>query len=331
MRAAKGKRLYVNDVAVRDGFQIESIFVPTDQKIELINRLSRTGVAKIEVTSFTSPKVIPALADAEAVMRQISRVAGVEYAALIPNVRGVERALLCGVDELNFVMSASRTHNLANLRMTPEQSLAQLAQIVKIVDGKTPVNASLSTAFGCPFEGDVLESRVCDIVERFVDMGVTRVTLCDTTGMANPAQVERLCTLVTHRWPAIMLAGHFHDTRAMGLPNVLAALEAGIDRFDAALGGLGGCPFAPGASGNICTEDLVHMLHLMGYETGVDLQQLLSLASGLPSLVGHDVPGHVLKAGPSTRRYPAPSVEGAEAQPRLSTTTPAVNPSSTCN
>src|ERR1700730_6995334 len=225
MRAAHGKRLFIHDVAPRDGFQLEPAFIPTAQKVELIDALSRSGLAKIEITSFTSPKAIPALADAEAVMHQITRVSGVEYAALVPNVRGAERALRCEVDELNVVMSASRTHNLANLRMTPEQSLAQVAQIVKLVDGKAIINASLSTAFGCPFEGEVSDIRIAELVDQIINLGITRLTLCDTTGMANPAQVERLFAMVVARWPAIAFTAHFHNTRALGLPNALAALE----------------------------------------------------------------------------------------------------------
>ncbi|MNO54732.1 Hydroxymethylglutaryl-CoA lyase YngG [compost metagenome] len=313
MKTVERQRLYIQEVSVRDGFQIEPRFVPTDRKVELIDALSRTGLAKIEVTSFTSPRAIPALADAEEVMRRIERVPGVQYAALVPNVRGAERALACAVDELNLVMSASSTHNLANLRMTPEQSLAQFADIVAIAAGRAQVNVSLSTAFGCPFEGAIADAVVLGLLERLAQIGIQRVTLCDTTGMANPAQVRRLCHEVRTAWPGLTLTAHFHDTRSMGLANALAALEAGVDRFDASLGGLGGCPFAPGASGNVCTEDLVHMFEAMGYDTGVDLDALLVLARGLPELVGHDVPGQVAKAGPWTRRYPVPEILGAQA------------------
>jgi hydroxymethylglutaryl-CoA lyase len=177
----------------------------------------------------------------------------------------------------------------------------------------------LSTTFGCPFEGEVPESRVFDLVERFVVMGVSGVSLCDTTGMANPAQVEALCRAVKGRWPRVQFTAHLHNTRAMGLANALAAIEAGINRFDASLGGLGGCPYAPGASGNICTEDLVHMLEAIGYETGVDLEELIAIARELPAMVGHDVPGQVVKAGPSTRRYRAPEwISSGAGQSRLS-------------
>ena len=239
-------------------------------------------------------------------MSQIDRVDGVVYAALVPNVRGCERALACNVDEINLVMSASQTHNLANLRMTLAQSLAQFEQVVKFINGRTAINVSLATTFGCPFDGPVPEHTVFDLLQRCIDMGVNAVSLCDTTGMANPAQVERLFSQVRERWPGLTLTAHFHNTRAMGLPNVLAALSAGVDRFDASLGGLGGCPFAPGASGNVCTEDMVHMLDAMGYNTGVQLEQLIELSRLLPEIVGHDVPGQVAKAGPYTRRYPVP-------------------------
>lgn len=301
------KRLYIQEVATRDGFQIESNFVATEQKIALIDRLSETGLAKVEVTSFTSPKAIPNLRDAEEVMRGIRRVPGVEYTVLVPNVKGCERALACEVDEINLVMSASDTHGLANLRMTPEQSLLQFREIIEATRGSEVfINASLSTTFGCPFEGEVPEQRVYELVQRLLEIGIQGITLCDTTGMADPAQVERICSAVLKRWPRTQFTAHFHNTRGMGLANALAALNAGIDRFDASLGGLGGCPYAPGASGNICTEDLVHMFQRMGLDTGVDLDRLLQCAAGLPELVGHEVPGAVLKAGKSDRRYPKP-------------------------
>lgn len=304
--APSGKRLYIQEVSVRDGFQIEPEFVPTDHKVALIDALSNTGLAKIEVTSFTSPKAIPNLADAEAVMSRIQRVPGVVYAALVPNVRGCERALSCGVDEINVFMSASEGHSMANLRMTPQQSLEEFERVVRHVDGRAALNASLSTAFGCPFDGQVPVEQVLRIVQRLVDTGFEAISLCDTTGMANPRQVQHLCAEVRRRWPALVLTAHFHDTRGMGLANVLAALAAGVDRFDASLGGLGGCPFAPGASGNVCTEDMVHMLEAMGFQTGVDLSMLIEAARTLPDIVGHEVPGQVMKAGPYTRRYPLP-------------------------
>lgn len=306
MQAPAARRIYIQEVAPRDGFQMEPRFIPTADKIALIDALSTTGLSKIEATSFVSPRAIPALADAAEVMQGLRRAPGVEYAALVPNARGAERALACAVDELNLVMSASRAHSLANLRMTPAQSLAGFRDIVALAGGSAQVNASVSTAFGCPFLGDLGDAAVLELVEQLVELGLTRITLCDTTGMAHPAQVERLCSAVRARWPHTALTAHFHNTRGMGLANVLAALDAGVVHFDASLGGLGGCPYAPGASGNICTEDLVHMLQAMGYDTGVQLGALLDCAARLPALVGHSVPGQVLQAGPSSRRYRLP-------------------------
>jgi hydroxymethylglutaryl-CoA lyase len=305
--AAAGGRILVNEVAPRDGLQIEARFVPTADKLRLIDRLSRTGLAKIEVTSFSSPKAIPALADAEAVMLGIERVEGVVYAALVPNVRGAERAFACRADELNLVLSVSETHNLANLRMPREQSFRQLAELVRFSrERAVPLTVSLSCSFGCPIEGPVHADEVFRWCNRVVELGVRSISLADTTGMAHPNQVRGLCEGFGQRWPEIDLTLHFHNSRGMGLANVLAGIEAGAGRFDASLGGLGGCPFAPGATGNICTEDLVHMLQLMGFETGVDLDALIAAARWLPALVGHEVPGQVAKAGKVGDLHPRP-------------------------
>ncbi|WP_322068908.1 hydroxymethylglutaryl-CoA lyase [Paraburkholderia bannensis] len=309
-------RLYLNEVATRDGFQNEAVFIDTDDKIALIDALSACGYAKIEVTSFTSPKAIPALRDAEAVMHGIARAPGVVYTVLVPNVRGAERALSCNVDEVNLVMSVSESHNRANLRMTREQSFAQLVDVIDAVRGTgVAINVSLSTAMGCPMEGDVSTSTVLDWMARFAERGVHGVTLCDTTGMAYPRQVRELCERARDQFGALDLTLHFHNTRGMALANTLAALDAGIVRFDASLGGLGGCPYAPGATGNVCTEELVHMLELDGYDTGVNLAAVLDAAARLPALIGHDVPSQLLKAGRRTDLHPLPaSVQGMPEQ-----------------
>ncbi|MGY2135671.1 hydroxymethylglutaryl-CoA lyase [Pseudomonas reactans] len=301
------KRLYLQEVATRDGFQNEKTFIDTEQKIALIDELSQCGYAKIEVTSFTSPKAIPALRDAEAVMAGIHRQKGVEYTVLVPNVRGAERALGCGIDEANLVMSVSEPHNRSNLRMTREQSFAQLREVVGVIGrGPVAVNVSLSTVFGCPMQGDVAADDVLGWVGRFAELGVRGVTLCDTTGMAYPTQVEALSRQVRERFPELQLTLHFHNTRGMALANTLAALQAGIDRFDASLGGLGGCPYAPGASGNVCMEDLVHMLDLMGYDTGLQLDRVLAASARLPGLIGHATPSQILKAGKRLDLHPIP-------------------------
>jgi hydroxymethylglutaryl-CoA lyase len=299
-------RIYFNDVVTRDGFQIEPNFIPTEDKIRLINELSECGFAKIEVTSFTSPKAIPMLRDAEEVMGKIKRVPGVEYTVLVPNLRGAERAFESRADEFNLVMSTSETHNLANLRMTREKSFAGLAEVIQYVNGRTPINVSLSTCFGCPMEGDVPQKVVEEFAKRFADLGVRGITICDTTGMANPIQVEKMSEVLQKQFPDIQLTMHFHNTRGMGLANVLAAVQSGITRFDGSLGGLGGCPYAPGASGNISSEDAIHMLDAMGYDTGMDLSRLLAIARELPMIVGHTVPGQVAKAGRTCDLHKAP-------------------------
>ncbi|NPC55794.1 hydroxymethylglutaryl-CoA lyase [Caenimonas soli] len=302
------QRIYFNEVVTRDGFQMEPDFVATDAKVALVDALSECGYAKIEVTSFTSPKAIPMLRDAEEVMGRIRRVAGVEYTVLVPNLRGAERALESRADELNLVMSTSETHNLANLRMPREQSFAALSEVVRRVDGQVPVNVSLSTCFGCPMEGEVPEQEVLGWAQRFADLGVRGLTICDTTGMAHPAQVARMVEALRQRFDSLQLTLHFHNTRGMGLANLLAAVQGGIVRFDGSLGGLGGCPYAPGASGNISSEDAIHMLDAMGLDTGIDLDRLLAVARELPRLVGHEVPGQLAKAGRISDLHPAPAV-----------------------
>lgn len=299
-------RIYFNDVVTRDGFQIEPNFIPTDDKVRLIDELSQCGFAKIEVTSFTSPKAIPMLRDAEEVMGRIKRVPSVEYTVLVPNLRGAERAFESKADEFNLVMSTSETHNLANLRMTREKSFAGLAEVIKYVDGRTPINVSLSTSFGCPMEGDVPQKVVEGFAQRFADLGVRGLTICDTTGMANPAQVISMSESMQKLFPEMQVTMHFHNTRGMGLANVLAAVQSGITRFDGSLGGLGGCPYAPGASGNISSEDAIHMLDAMGYDTGMNIPNLLAIAWELPAIVGHSVPGQVAKAGRTCDLHQAP-------------------------
>lgn len=299
-------RIFFNEVVTRDGFQIEPNFIPTDAKVELINALSRCGYAKIEATSFVSPKAIPMLRDAEEVMHRIDRVPGVEYTVLVPNLRGAERAVEARADELNLVMSTSETHNRANLRQSREDSFAGLASVIQWVDGKTPINISLSTSFGCPMEGDVPLSEVMRFAQRFADLGVRGLTICDTTGMAHPAQVEAMAEAMLKAFPQLQMTFHFHNTRGMGLTNVMAAARCGINRFDGSLGGLGGCPYAPGASGNISSEDAIHLLMCLGYDTGMDLDRLLDIGRGLPDVVGHGVPGQMIKAGRITDLHPSP-------------------------
>ena len=304
------RRVYLQEVAVRDGFQIEPGFVATEDKIALIDSLSATGLAKIEITSFVSPKAIPNLRDAQEVALGITRSPAVTYVALVPNQRGCERALACGLDEINLVLSASETHNLANMRMTPAQSLAGFRSVMEMARGTAmKTNGTIATAFGCPFEGPLSITTILALGHALRELGIHSITLADTTGMADPRQVAELTALFLDTFPDMALTLHFHNTRGMGLANVMAAIDAGAVRFDGALGGLGGCPFAPGATGNVCTEDVAHMLDSCGIATGVDLDKLLRIARGLPQLLGHDVPGQLIKAGRRSERYPPPPAE----------------------
>ena len=308
MHGGNGLKLGINEVATRDGFQMECRFIETNDKVTLVDELSRLGYAKIEVTSFTSPKAIPALRDAEDVMRRIERVPQVVYTALVPNVRGGERALECRTDEFNLVMSASETHNLANLRMTREQSFRQLRDVIALATAAAvPSNVSLSCAFGCPMEGEVPLEDVMGWIDRFAEAGAKGVTLCDTTGMAFPTQVQEICETALRRYPTLAFTAHFHNTRAMGLVNTVAAVEVGIRQFDMSLGGIGGCPYAPGASGNVATEDVVHMLECMGYRTGMALDGLIRAAEHLERLVEHELPAQVSRAGPRLKLHARPA------------------------
>ncbi|OAE98583.1 hydroxymethylglutaryl-CoA lyase [Bradyrhizobium centrolobii] len=299
--------IMIQEVAPRDGLQIEPKWVETGDKIRLINSLSTIGFGRIEVSSFVSPTAVPSLRDAAEVFAGIERRPGTIYTALVPNRRGAERALAARADELNFVMSASETHHRANMNMTHADSLASLAEIVKPAhEVGALVNATVATAFGCPFEGVQPFKKVLDIIKRYLDLGVDGITLADTTGMANPNQVSQLVAKTLIVLPADQLTLHFHNTRGLGLVNALSAYDTGARRFDAALGGLGGCPFAPGATGNVCTEDLVNLCHEIGLTTGLDLQRLIDLSFRLPGLVGHEVPGQVAKAGRPLDLHPIP-------------------------
>src|SRR5438876_121123 len=301
------ERVTMCEVGTRDGFQIEPDFIPTEQKVEVVNLLSEAGLPRIEVTSFVHPKVVPQLRDAEAVMAAITRRPGTRYAALVPNDKGAVRAVDAGVDRIHTVLSASESHNLANVNMTIDESLAKLEAVMQVAErARVPVGCGISTSFGCPFEGDVPLAQLERVVGRLVGMGARAIGLADTTGMANPRQVGRVLDHLMPRFPGIEWTLHTHDTRAMAIPNILAAIERGVTNFDASIGGLGGCPFAPGASGNVCSEDLVHCLSAMGIETEIDLDRLIAVSRRVQAIVGRTLPGQIVKAGKSTRRYPLP-------------------------
>jgi hydroxymethylglutaryl-CoA lyase len=277
------------EVGPRDGFQIEPEFIATDAKVEVIDLLSAAGVPRIEATSFVHPR------------------AGTRYTALVPNDKGAVRAVDAGVDEIHTVVSASESHNLANVNMTVAESIDKLRAVMRVAErAHVRVACGISTSFGCPFEGDVPLPRLESVVAGLVDIGARAIALADTTGMANPRQVVAVLEHLGPRFPGIEWTLHTHDTRAMAIPNILAAMAWGVRHFDASIGGLGGCPFAPGASGNVCTEDLVHCLHAMGVSTGIDLDALLVASRRVQQVVGRPLPGQIVKAGKSDRRYPLP-------------------------
>ncbi len=301
------ERVTVCEVGPRDGFQIEPDWITTEQKIEAVDLLSAAGLPRIEVTSFVHPKVVPQLRDAEAVMATIRRRPGTRYAALVPNDKGAVRAVDAGVDQIHTVVSASESHNLANVNMTVAASIDKLRAVMQVAErAGVPVACGISTSFGCPFEGEVPLARLAGVVGRLIDLGARAITLADTTGMANPRQIQRTLEHLMPRFAGIEWTLHTHDTRAMAIPNILAAMEYGVSSFDASVGGLGGCPFAPGASGNVCTEDLVHCLHAMGVDTGIDLARLIGAARRVQEIIGRPLPGQIIKAGPWQRRYPVP-------------------------
>jgi len=293
--------LSLREVGPRDGLQNEDP-VSIETKIELIDRLSGTGVSRIEAVSFVHPKAIPQMADAAEVAAQMTRAAGVRYSALVPNLKGAERALDAGFNEIEVVVSASDTHNKKNLNRSTAESLDDIAAIIDLAHGRgATVQVIVSTAWGCPYEGDIPTERVMWVVNTAAAHGADSLSFGDTTGMATPTRVTRLIgeTRSAHAEKPLNL--HFHNTRGTGLANVLAALQLGVTDFDASVGGLGGCPYAPGASGNIATEELVHMVEDMGIDTGVDLEALLDTAAYAERAVGHTLNSQVLRAGPRTR------------------------------
>jgi hydroxymethylglutaryl-CoA lyase len=298
-------RISLREVGPRDGLQNEDP-VPTDAKVELIDALSRTGVGRIEAVSFVHPRAIPQMADAAEVWGRVRRAEDVRYSALVPNLRGAERALDAGFTELEAVVSASDTHNRKNVNRSTEESLDDIAKIIQLAHERgATCQVIVSTAWGCPYEGDVPAERVVAVASRAVRDGADSASFGDTTGMATPSRVTRLVGAFRMANPDAALNLHFHNTRGTGLANVLAALQLGVADFDASVGGLGGCPYAPGATGNIASEELVHMVEDMGVETGVDLDALIDVAADAERMIGHTLPSQVLRAGPRSRTIPS--------------------------
>jgi hydroxymethylglutaryl-CoA lyase len=304
---ASPQQITVVEVGPRDGFQMEREFIPTETKVEIVNRLIQTGLRHFEVTSFVSPQAIPQMRDAAEVVAQVERVPDLHLTALVPNPRGAENAARAGIDEMVVFVSATESHNKSNVNRTIDESLNGFEQVAKIgAEAGIPLHGAVAVALGCPFEGDVAPQQVGRIVERMRALGIAGVTLGDTTGMATPPIVHSTTAYLKDRFPEVELSLHFHNTRGIGLVNVYEAIRLGYNRFESSIGSLGGCPFAPGATGNVATEDLVYLIDEMGLESGVDLEKLIDVACKVEEVIGRPLPGQVMKAGPRLRLYPLP-------------------------
>lgn len=291
------KAVVVKEVGPRDGLQNEKGFISTEDKIAWINMLSNTGLRHIEISSFVNPKWIPALADAFEVAKGITRVPGVTYSALVPNEKGLARALAAGVDETAVFISASETHNQKNINKSIAETFPVLREVVEqSLAADKSVRGYVSTVFGCPYEGQISIDAVIRVAEALLEMGIDELSLGDTIGVAAPKQVYEVLSALLKKFPADRLAMHFHDTRGTAMANVLMSLDMGITTFDGALGGLGGCPYAPGASGNLATDDLLYMLANMGIDSGIDREKLLQAALFIQDKIGRPLPSHNLQA-----------------------------------
>lgn len=296
-------KVVITDVTGRDGFQMEKEWINTKDKIDIIDRIIESGVSRVEATSFVSPKAIPQLQDAKEVINNIQRN-NIKVVALIPNLKGAESAQETKVDEVNVVISVSETHNKKNINKTREESIEEIGLIHnKLKESGININVGLATTFGCPFEGLYSADKVIRVIQKLKEKGLNSFILSDTTGMANPLQITEFVEEITHKFTDSHFSLHLHNTRGMGLVNLYAGYQAGIRDFDAALGGIGGCPFAPGATGNLCLEDAIHMLELMNISTGIDIRQLIDTANSLEELLGRKLPGQVMKAGLSVDTY----------------------------
>jgi hydroxymethylglutaryl-CoA lyase len=300
----------VNEVGPRDGFQAEDDFIPTGRKVEIIDALSRTGVASIQVTSVVHPKAVPQLVDAEEVMARIERVPGVRYTVLVPNLRGAERAVPMRADGWELMLSVTDSHSRSNANRSTDKALRGMEPVVALArENGVGVTGSMATALGCPFEGKVPFERVLYVAEAYCAMGVRHISVADTVGVADPRLVLETMSGLKERLPDVEFGLHLHNTRGMALANVLAALRAGVTEFDSSVGGLGGCPFAPGATGNVSTEDLVHMLDLMGIRSGVDLDAVLAVAREVREVVGYPLESAVARAGKAGDLHEAPRAQ----------------------
>ncbi len=297
-------RIEIIEVGLRDGIQNEANFIPTQDKIRLLDALIDAGVKRFEATSFVSPRAVPQLKDAAEVLAGVKRRPGVILGVLAPNRKGIERALAADADEIAVFLSISESHNQKNLNRSVDRSMTDVVEAAEIVQGSgVRLKGAIATAFGCPFEGEVSLDRMEQMAERFAECGYDSLTLGDTTGMATPPLVRTTVERLRSRLPDLKLNLHFHNTRGIGLVNVMEGLSLGITSYESSLAGIGGCPFAPGATGNVCTEDTVHLMQQLGIETGIDLDKLAAVARELESLLGRPLPGQVMRSGPRLRRY----------------------------
>lgn len=294
------KRVQICEVGPRDGLQNEKKLLTTAEKIELIDQMSDAGFPVIEVGSFVSPKAVPQMANTDDVFRGIRRKDGVEYRALIANLKGVERAAACGCTKVKMNVSASVAHNLANLNRTPAESVAGFASCVeKAREEHIGISGSISMAFGSPWDREIPIQNVKDIVDAYLDVGITEISLSDASGMAYPTQVYDICTEMKKCYPQVNWWLHFHNTRGLGIANIVAGMQAGFSQFDSSFAGVGGCPFVPGAAGNVTTEDVLHMCEEMGIETGIDLDQAMEISRRVVNILGHNTDSYLLRAGKS--------------------------------
>lgn len=295
------ERIQICEVGPRDGLQNEKVSLATETKIQLIERAAEAGADSIEIGSFVHPKAVPQMADTDEVARRMKRYPQVEYRALVFNVKGLERAEAAGISKVKLTVSASVSHSLSNANRTPQEAVSSFRECADYaaIHG-LELSGAIATTFGCPFEGRVPLEQVLKVVASFWEIGVKEISLSDTTGMANPRQVYEYCRLAQREFPDIVWSLHFHNTRGLGLVNAAAGMLAGVTRYDASFAGLGGCPFAPGATGNIASEDLVNMCQEMGIKTGYNLDSLISLGHYIRELVGRDTGSFILKAGKCT-------------------------------
>jgi hydroxymethylglutaryl-CoA lyase len=302
----------VTEVGPRDGLQAIAQWVPTEAKIEMANGLLAAGLRHFEVTSFVAPRAVPQMRDAAEVLAGIDRSYGAELTALVPNAKGAERAAAAGVDAMVVFMSASESHNQANVNQSRKSSLAGFREIVRIAgEAGIEVKGAIATAFGCPFEGNVPVSDITELARAYAEMGISRITLGDTTGMATPPLVQERCRALKAAVPDTEVTLHFHNTRGVGLACVYAGLLEGITNYESSVGGMGGCPFAPGATGNICTEDLIYLLDECGVESGVDGEKVAAVARRMEEILGFKLPGQMMRAGPRLALKPRDSVRSS--------------------